>query len=130
MTSDEILPQRISNLTLDPEGKVEGKQKGTGLAPILVGQEDFGNMSRKFLKKLAKELNSAYELEISQAELVAKRMESRIKNAIRADSRLGANESLFKSEYTSKILELVKNIKAKLVDPNPFLGKAEEGEEV
>ncbi len=114
---------------MDPEVKPE-ISKSKAAAINLVAQEDFDNMSRKFLKKIAKELNTAYELAIPQAELVAKRIESRIKNAIRADSRLGANESSFKTEYTSKILELVKNIKAKLVDPNPFLGKAEEGEEI
>ena len=121
--SPVIASYGISNLTSDPDARHEAVH-----IAVLANSsaEDFAHMSRKFLKKMAKELVRVYGLNQVQAENIAKEMETRIVNALRSDSNLSSDEAVFKTEYTEKILELVRNIKEKLVEMNQFLQKTED----
>ena len=124
----------ISNLTVDHESKsdedqmrmkVEGKdmERTSFVSNIketsslithenkLLSEEDTATLSRKFLKKIAKEIVKAYELDLQSAETIAKRLEVTVVKALRSDATLSHNEDQFKINYTSKLAELIKSLK-------------------
>lgn len=114
----------LSNLTVDYETKpnsAQRKEEGSAIAQL--EKETLENLSRKFLKKIAKELQKFYSLNQSQSESTAKQMEERISNALKADARLSAELSFFKVTYAAKIYELIKRIKDKDVKLDTFVSK-------
>ena len=116
----------ISNLTVDHETK----PIDTTLKPEISGVQnldidDFESLSRKFLKKLSKEIQKCYEQESAQAEKTAKMMEERIRNALQSDEEMNKTEQVYKVNYTAKLIELIKKIKGKEVDLSFFVRKEE-----
>lgn len=88
-----------------------------------IEKESLENLSRKFVKKIAKELQKFYSLNQAQSEKTAREIEERIANALKADSSLSADASQLKVTYIAKIYELINRIKDKEVRLDSFVTK-------
>ena len=114
----------ISNLTMDHENKViEGVVKPSISGANNIENEDLESLSRKFLKKISKELQKYYSQETLKAEKTAKLMEERIRKALQSDPEMIGNS--FKVNYTAKIIELIKKITEKELHISVFVRKEE-----
>jgi len=104
-----LLQPGLSNLTADHEltTKPEDHQY-----PVL---------SKKMKKKLAKELQTVYQLSVDLSQQISADLEQRIVRALKSEGKLGEESSVFMAIYTNKCVELINNIKDKLVDIEPLI---------
>lgn len=119
----------MSNLTIDPEtGKSKRNEKKEDNGSLNLEKENMEQLSRKFLKKIAKELVKFYNLNADQAEKTAKKLEERILTALKKTVGSNGSETALKSNYTVKLVELIKKIKDKEVNLASLVTKEENNE--